>query len=116
MDLQEFKTEGEGKKRDERCYRPQGKRTSRTWEGARSHTAWPHCEQQTHSTLGSLRAVVFHLCALRSQETPSFLRLTGLDRTTCAEKVSHAKKKKKKKAQLMLYNGFFKKLSISVSL
>lgn len=53
MGLQEFKTEGEGKKRDEKCHRPQGKRASRPWEAGRSHTVPLRCKQQTHSTLSS---------------------------------------------------------------
>lgn len=112
MDLQKFKTEGEGKKRDERYYRPQGKRVSWPWEVGRSHTARLHYVKLTHNTKGLLWVVACHLWVLTCQEIPSFCQTARLDCYTCAEKVAHVKGK----AQLTLYNGFFQNLGIFVTL
>lgn len=61
---------------------------------------------------GPQHLVTSHLSAIKCQETPSFIQTTGLNAALVLRKFSH----EKEKAQLTLYNGFFKTLHIFISL
>lgn len=106
MGLQEFKTEGEGKKICERCYSLQGKKGILAMgAGEVPHSTAPL------KAAGPQHLVASHLCN-KVPRDPILHPNNWALHSICAEKVSH----EKEKAQLTLDNGFFKTLHTFVTL
>lgn len=88
MGLQEFKTEGEGKKSYERCYSLQGKKGILAMGAGEV----PHSTAPLRAA-GPQHLVASHLSAINCQEIPSFIQTTGLNTALVLKKFLMKKKK-----------------------